>query len=286
MKDTKGMIWALGIGAAVEVFGMVPLMCLPGITAIELANLVLVKLFAWAGYRSIDDFLHICSFGGDSDSSAWGLAFYSQLFWPPSIIVGYFIAFRNKLLQRQNSKWLTYFLALFLWAAAMALYYEHMQQKGLAHDISYLEAQVAKYRDNDPRCLKALLDVAELYNETSMYNLGNYSERLRPVLERAKRALENNEHSRGTDQSKLTDDMSQLAELYYSQSNYVEAESLFKRLLQRKEKALGPNDPSLEIILTELKDLYTMQHKYAEAAMMEARSKAIENEFMMKHVVR
>ena len=56
-----------------------------------------------------------------------------------------------------------------------------------------------------------------------------------------------------------------LAELYYYQGKYAEAEPLYKRALAIKEKALGPDHPSVATGLNTLALLYYNQGKYAEA---------------------
>ena len=66
-----------------------------------------------------------------------------------------------------------------------------------------------------------------------------------------------------------------LAHVYQSQSNYGEAEGLYRRALTITEKALGENHPDVAMALNNLAAVYSQQGKYAEAEGLFKRALAI-----------
>ena len=67
-----------------------------------------------------------------------------------------------------------------------------------------------------------------------------------------------------------------LAQLYWDQDRYDEAEPLFKRSLAIDEKALGPDHPGVATTLNNLALLYSDQARYDEAEPLYKRSLAID----------
>jgi tetratricopeptide (TPR) repeat protein len=70
--------------------------------------------------------------------------------------------------------------------------------------------------------------------------------------------------------------LSNLAELYLYQGEYMEAERLYKQALAIDEKALPPNHPNVATTLNNLVALYYRQGKYAEAEPLLKRALAID----------
>ncbi len=56
-----------------------------------------------------------------------------------------------------------------------------------------------------------------------------------------------------------------LAESYYGQGQYTEAQGLYEKILALKQQQLGPNDPSLGADLTNLAGVLCVQGKFAQA---------------------
>ena len=56
-----------------------------------------------------------------------------------------------------------------------------------------------------------------------------------------------------------------LAELYYNQGRYAEAEPLYKSSLKILEKVLGPDHPEVAIMLEHMAELYKKIGKEDEA---------------------
>ena len=63
-----------------------------------------------------------------------------------------------------------------------------------------------------------------------------------------------------------------LANLYYMQDEYVQAEPLYNRSLTIREEALGPNHPDVASSLENLARLYRATHRGKEAAKLEQRA--------------
>ena len=82
----------------------------------------------------------------------------------------------------------------------------------------------------------------------------------------------------GPDDIRLATTLNVLANVYFNQGNYAEAEPLYKRSLAIREKAIGPGLGQLVVALSlnNLAELYLIQGKYAEAEPLYKRSLAIE----------
>ena len=70
--------------------------------------------------------------------------------------------------------------------------------------------------------------------------------------------------------------MSDLAEMYYAQGRYAEAEPMLRQVLAVREKKLGPNHPEVAASLNNLAALYKDQGRYAEAEPMYRRAVTID----------
>jgi tetratricopeptide (TPR) repeat protein len=70
--------------------------------------------------------------------------------------------------------------------------------------------------------------------------------------------------------------LNNLAELYYAQGYYAQAEPLFKRALAIEEPTLGPAHPDVAPVLSNLAELYRAQGYYAQAEPLFKRALAIE----------
>jgi tetratricopeptide (TPR) repeat protein len=70
--------------------------------------------------------------------------------------------------------------------------------------------------------------------------------------------------------------LNNLAELYYAQGHYAQAEPLFKRTLAMQEHTLGPAHPGITTTLNNLAGLYYAQGYYAQAEPLFKRALAIE----------
>ena len=66
-----------------------------------------------------------------------------------------------------------------------------------------------------------------------------------------------------------------MALLYYTQSRYAEAESLYQRSLAIRQKALGPEHPRVATSLENYAALLRETDREDKAEEMEARAKAI-----------
>jgi tetratricopeptide (TPR) repeat protein len=66
-----------------------------------------------------------------------------------------------------------------------------------------------------------------------------------------------------------------LANLYYAQGKYAEAEPLYQRALGIREKALGPEHPNVATVLENYAVLLRQTGRESHATEMEARAKAI-----------
>ena len=109
----------------------------------------------------------------------------------------------------------------------------------------------------------------ERYNDTGAeaYEQGFYAE----AEEQWLAALEEAE-SFGPQDQRLTTTLKNLADLYYAQGEYSEAEPLYQRLLAVQEQALGAEHPDLAASLNDLAFLYDAQGNYAEAQPLYQRS--------------
>jgi tetratricopeptide (TPR) repeat protein len=70
--------------------------------------------------------------------------------------------------------------------------------------------------------------------------------------------------------------LNNLAELYYAQGHYAQAEPLFKRTLAMQEHTIGPAHPGITTTLNNLAGLYYAQGYYAQAEPLFKRALAIE----------
>jgi tetratricopeptide (TPR) repeat protein len=68
--------------------------------------------------------------------------------------------------------------------------------------------------------------------------------------------LEISEKALGPDNPDVAIALNNLAELYYNQGRYEEAEPLYKRALKILEDTLGPDHPEVALTLESLKALY------------------------------
>ena len=69
-----------------------------------------------------------------------------------------------------------------------------------------------------------------------------------------------------------------LGACYYFESQYVEAESLFRQALEVREKALGPEHPDVAECLHNLASLYTTEREFARAEPLFKRALKIRKE--------
>jgi tetratricopeptide (TPR) repeat protein len=74
----------------------------------------------------------------------------------------------------------------------------------------------------------------------------------------------------------------EVADVYYFQSKYEQAEPLYKRSLEISEKTLGKDHPSVATTLNNLAELYQAQGKYAEAEPLYKRSLEISEKTLGK----
>jgi len=105
----------------------------------------------------------------------------------------------------------------------------------------------------------------ELYKRT-LSQVENASVRCLPILEKAL----------GPNHRGVAWSLENLADLYYAQGKYTEAEPLYKRTLAMDEKTLDANHPDLAIDLNNLANLYYMQGKYTDAEPLYKRVLAID----------
>ncbi|MCH7539770.1 MAG: tetratricopeptide repeat protein [Proteobacteria bacterium] len=102
------------------------------------------------------------------------------------------------------------------------------------------------------------------------YRQGDYAEaekQLTAALEKAEKfALKD---------LRLAASLNNLAELYWTQGRYGEAEPLFKRALESGEGAMGPEHPARAMTLNNLAELYRVQGRHAEAEPLYRRALAI-----------
>jgi tetratricopeptide (TPR) repeat protein len=75
-----------------------------------------------------------------------------------------------------------------------------------------------------------------------------------------------------TDDWRLTQTLSNLAEIYRIQSKYSQATPYFKRLVQINEESFGPDHPNIAAYLNNLAQNYRAQGMLAEAAPLYKRS--------------
>ena len=71
--------------------------------------------------------------------------------------------------------------------------------------------------------------------------------------------------------------LNNLAQLFYAQGRFGEAEPLLRRDLAILEKALGPDHPQVAKSINDLANLYLSQNRYDEAEPLLKRSLAIRN---------
>jgi tetratricopeptide (TPR) repeat protein/CHAT domain-containing protein len=92
----------------------------------------------------------------------------------------------------------------------------------------------------------------------------------------AERLVEIEDHSvRGPDRNDVAVALNDLAQLYWAQDRYAEAEPLLRRSLNIIERAQGPQDNNVAVALDSLANLYSAQGHYAEAEPLFRRSLAI-----------
>ena len=77
--------------------------------------------------------------------------------------------------------------------------------------------------------------------------------------------------------------LSGLADLYYAQGKYTEAEPLYQRSLAIREKALGAEHPAVATTLENYAALLRKTNREAEAATIEARAKAIRAKYAQEN---
>ena len=73
------------------------------------------------------------------------------------------------------------------------------------------------------------------------------------------------EKALGPEHPNVATALDSLAELYYSQERYTDAEPLYRRSLDIREKALGPDHPDVAGSLTNLAMLRSAEGRYAES---------------------
>jgi CHAT domain-containing protein len=73
------------------------------------------------------------------------------------------------------------------------------------------------------------------------------------------------ENALGPGHPAVATSLNNLAELYWAQARYADAEPLFKRALVIRETALGPDHPDVAASLNNLASVYQDQGRYAEA---------------------
>jgi len=78
-------------------------------------------------------------------------------------------------------------------------------------------------------------------------------------------ALEVRKRLLGAEHHDVAESLNNLAELYYNQGRYAEAEPLFKQALEMTKHLLGPEHPDVATSLDNLAALYQSQGRYAEA---------------------
>jgi len=76
----------------------------------------------------------------------------------------------------------------------------------------------------------------------------------------------------GPEQPDVATSLNNLAQLYYTQGRYVEAQQLFSRSLAIREKALGPNHPDVAASLYNLAAIHHSQGRPMEAEQLYKRS--------------
>ncbi len=89
------------------------------------------------------------------------------------------------------------------------------------------------------------------------------------------RVLKINEETLGPEHPETAASLNNLAQQYFNQGRYDEAEVLFKRALAIREKALGLEHPDTSVSLSNLAMLYRVQGRYGEAELLNKRSLAI-----------
>jgi tetratricopeptide (TPR) repeat protein len=123
-------------------------------------------------------------------------------------------------------------------------------------------------RANQERVSDICLAVSTLLSQAGRYGLFNERLRLR-TLSISKKTL-------GLDHPDFAIDLSNLARLYHSQSDYAKALPMYVRSLAIREKALGKDHPSVATGLNDLALLYTEQTKFGKALPMYVRALAID----------
>jgi CHAT domain-containing protein/tetratricopeptide (TPR) repeat protein len=73
------------------------------------------------------------------------------------------------------------------------------------------------------------------------------------------------EKALGTDHPDVAQSLNSLANLYFNQSRYADAEPLYQRSLAIYEKALGPGHPEVANSLNNLAELYRSQGRYTDS---------------------
>ena len=91
----------------------------------------------------------------------------------------------------------------------------------------------------------------------------------------AQKALEVAESSVGPDHPDVATSLNNLAFLYDTQGQYVQAEPFYKRALALKEKALGPDHPDVAMTLENMAVLYRATNRDEEAEALEQRATRI-----------
>ena len=74
---------------------------------------------------------------------------------------------------------------------------------------------------------------------------------------------------------RLVASLNKLAQLYYAQGKFNQAEPLYKRALEISEMILGPDHPDLATTLSNLAAVYDAQGKHSLAAPFHKRTLAI-----------
>ena len=89
------------------------------------------------------------------------------------------------------------------------------------------------------------------------------------------KALVTAEKALGPNHPQVAASLSGLADIYYAQGEYGEAEPLYRRSLAIREKALGPDDPHVAQSLENYAALLRKTGRNSGATKMEARAKVI-----------
>jgi uncharacterized protein YecA (UPF0149 family) len=90
-----------------------------------------------------------------------------------------------------------------------------------------------------------------------------------------KRLLATEEKAHGPNHPDVARLLHLLGALYYTQGQYVQAETLYNRSLAIQEKTLGPDDPAVATILDSMSALYRKTGRETEAEAIEKRGAPI-----------